>query len=294
MASNSTWSAADFNRERSQLKLGCSPNLLLQRSSPSSDNFGRNWIRVQFLRQISSYVVGMISSRFRSKGIVIVSSPWIPCWPTEQFLDDWSARIGQAPGDFVRRMIKDKELWIRNNRIGVRIRFYLLSNGMGCLSIRCRVGMRGVLRVIRSFDLNNAIVKHDYIRLRKRFRGKGYPIVAYISRNLIDGYDDIGIRTIKIEAGLELGGFIWAKRGFSPTSDSEWQRIKMEMYRRWSSIESIVRNLEPTIADLCEKTLTTGDIKDFLTLARLDLEVDNPNNPQSSKESVGAVLLTGT
>jgi GNAT superfamily N-acetyltransferase len=62
-------------------------------------------------------------------------------------------------------------------------------------------------------------VKHELLSLERRYRGQGFS--TEFSKFSEDFYRSIGIKKIKIDAGLEDGAYTWAKAGYTWRTGSE-------------------------------------------------------------------------
>jgi hypothetical protein len=81
------------------------------------------------------------------------------------------------------------------------------------------------LTLKRTFEFENddLIVKHDYLVIPKKARGKGS------ARKLLgiwfDQYMNMGVKQIHVHAGLKDGGLVWAKMGFNARFRNEMQQL---------------------------------------------------------------------
>lgn len=62
-------------------------------------------------------------------------------------------------------------------------------------------------------------VKHERLELKKQYRGQGFS--TEFSKFSEDFYRSIGIKRIKVDAGLEDGAYTWAKAGYTWRTGSE-------------------------------------------------------------------------
>lgn len=87
-----------------------------------------------------------------------------------------------------------------------------------------RVSITGpVFRMERYFYTDQDRVGHSYFVVERPFEGKDYG--KQIFSNSLDMYDHLGIKTIDVHANLSVGGYAWARYGFTP-SQSSWDAMR--------------------------------------------------------------------
>jgi GNAT superfamily N-acetyltransferase len=78
------------------------------------------------------------------------------------------------------------------------------------------------------------VVHHDLLELEPRAQKKG--IGSAISDSALESYNQLGVKQIRLNAGLEAGAYVWAKKGYEFASKEE----REDMARRF---EAHVREL---------------------------------------------------
>jgi hypothetical protein len=100
-------------------------------------------------------------------------------------------------------------------------------------------------------------------------------------RNSLDVYEKIGIARITLEAGLDAGGYVWARFGFTPVP-TEWQKLKGVLRMKLGELQQI----SPHAKTVLERALASGDERSIWLISDLDEAVDGI--------SLGRRLLGGT
>ena len=91
----------------------------------------------------------------------------------------------------------------------------------------------------RSFTLGeNPSVYHSSWSVNSEYYGKG--IAKQVFDNQMDLYDHLGIKQVKVSAGLTVGGYAWARFGFTPDSDG-WRSMGRETLRRAENLPANVK-----------------------------------------------------
>lgn len=110
----------------------------------------------------------------------------------------------------------------------------------------CGDDERGLaLSRVFTWENNELIVKHEFFVLPKSARNKG--ISKQVYRSCIQQYVNMGIQKIRIFAGLQEGGYIWAKTFFVAAHREEMafilnvSRTKLTQ-RQFQAIERIYNN----------------------------------------------------
>jgi hypothetical protein len=79
-------------------------------------------------------------------------------------------------------------------------------------------GGNSVGSMSRTFDMDTKTVKHDYFELEDAYQGKD--IAKHIFAASIPEYQKLGMKKVKVGAGLSRGGYAWLKYGFVPDRNS--------------------------------------------------------------------------
>lgn len=82
---------------------------------------------------------------------------------------------------------------------------------------------------LRLFDLPNHIAENGYFSIAHRFQGQA--IAKHVLCNQFRVFRSWGIRTVKVHAALNVGGYAWARFGFLPLIN-EWQRLQIPLHQK--------------------------------------------------------------
>lgn len=110
----------------------------------------------------------------------------------------------------------------------------------------------------RTFDLSDKMVYHDYFTTQ--IEGKG--IGKKLFDGLLDVYDHLGIKTLDVHAGLQGGGYAWARYGFVPTQSS-WDGLRSIINSQINYIES------PSVRQKVRSLVDNPDPKTIRELAAI-------------------------
>ncbi len=88
-----------------------------------------------------------------------------------------------------------------------------------------------LIRLTRGFDFKEGekIVKHSFFKLSPDLRNKG--LAKKVLNDWLDLYEEIGIQKIDINANIDVGGYAWARYGFTPTKDF-WKTYKNDLLEK--------------------------------------------------------------
>lgn len=100
-------------------------------------------------------------------------------------------------------------------------------------------------------------IDHNY-----RSRGLGGPLV----QEMFDAYKAAGLSHVKVSAGLDVGGYMWAKMGFSFANEDDKRSVPQE----WA------RTALPHIRAVAESNGVSGDLIDEFKRALEDGLLDQP------------------
>jgi broad specificity phosphatase PhoE/2'-5' RNA ligase/cation transport regulator ChaB len=100
------------------------------------------------------------------------------------------------------------------------------------MTVKAPDGSTGNLTMNRSIDLGGKSVDHDYFSIRNVQAGG-------VGKKLFDAsldlYDHMGIKQIGVHANLDVGGYAWARYGFTPTQSS-WNYLRSSLSARAGEI----------------------------------------------------------
>jgi len=104
-------------------------------------------------------------------------------------------------------------------------------------------------RVVREFSTDSVTgaleVMHVHFDLDKNIQGSG--IGRAVLGNMMAVYQRAGVTAIKLHAGLTVGGYAWAKYGFTPTQKS-WDSLRSDMKTPWAhdeKVSAVLANSDP-------------------------------------------------
>jgi hypothetical protein len=76
----------------------------------------------------------------------------------------------------------------------------------------------GISDISRRIDLVEKIAEHSIFQLEKSAQGAGAG--KAVLKGSVDLYKNIGIKEVRLNANIDVGGYAWAKYGFAPTDDT--------------------------------------------------------------------------
>lgn len=86
-----------------------------------------------------------------------------------------------------------------------------------------------VLKATRRLRLAEGIAYHDFLVIAEDWQCEGLSRV--LLANAARSYRELGISRIVITANIALGGYVWARFGFKPTS-AAWPELRREIEAR--------------------------------------------------------------
>lgn len=90
----------------------------------------------------------------------------------------------------------------------------------------------------RDIDLDRNLVYHSSFVVQPGTRNAG--VGKTLFNNMLDLYDHLGIEKVKVSAGLSVGGYAWARFGFSPNRD-DWQVLRYRVKERAESMSPDIK-----------------------------------------------------
>jgi len=127
-----------------------------------------------------------------------------------------------------------------------------------------------------------ASVSHASFTLNQPNQGKH--LARQILGESISFYESQGFHEVDVHAGLDVGGYAWAKYGFLPVDARETQTLLQALRPKLARL-----SLEPAVRSKVETLLTSQDPQSLWAIADLEtpVEVDGRNL------SLGKALLLG-
>jgi hypothetical protein len=104
--------------------------------------------------------------------------------------------------------------------------------------IKYKTGQGSGIYLKQEADLKNKIAEHHLVFSTTAGGGAA----AGLMRASIEFYDALGILQIYLTAGLSLGGVVWPKFGFRPTSSAAWEEVKSTIRNNHITLSRIPGN----------------------------------------------------
>jgi GNAT superfamily N-acetyltransferase len=133
------------------------------------------------------------------------------------------------------------------------------------------------------------VVKHDYLDIEPLYQGQG--LAKRVLRDSMSMYKRLGVDRINLDAGLDRGGYAWAKYGFTPTQ-SNWDALRRRLamdYHVSGGGEGLV-GLSASGRKAMDDILTYDNPKALWTLSDIPDEVSYGG----VSDKLGVHLLSGT
>jgi GNAT superfamily N-acetyltransferase len=160
-----------------------------------------------------------------------------------------------------------------------RITICCQKGGTGRFELRFSSGGERIATATRTFDLNERVVKHAGFSVTPERRGRG--LATLLTRNSVDAYREVGITKVTLSAGMDAGGYVWARLGFLPSKD-EWRQVRGAVRAKLESIPSVPAEA----AEAVRYALADDEATAIWEIADLDVEADG--------KRLGRLLLSGT
>lgn len=154
--------------------------------------------------------------------------------------------------------------------------------------------------------LGNGVIEHDEMRLKPEYRGQGFS--RAFGQHMEDWYRESGIDTIVLRAGLDDGGYAWAKAGYDwdPRPGGRIERLieHIQTQRAGLTYSRIAANpaleaadiwlyeLEQKVTDVALAVNTGMDPTAAYAAMPKPWEIANASYP--GMEDLGKQLLRGT
>lgn len=197
-----------------------------------------------------------------------------PRWTRGDF-DRLAGRLDLVEGDDA---VRAWNLWIDRNPAEVyralaqglpglpQIAFDIRPNGSGSLLLSIRDASGALLaEAEREFFLARRIALNQAFVVAEAAQGQGIAR-AHITSLLLDFYLPAGITTVTVSAGLEAGGYVWARAGFVPTPES-WRRLQGDLLERYQLYQIRDADLLAAITD--DDPVSIWDVADHPAGKRL-------------------------
>ena len=147
------------------------------------------------------------------------------------------------------------------------------------------VGGNGVTlrrNIIRS-KAKGLVVEHSEFRLSKERQGNG--TAKKVLASSIRLYEELGVDRIELNANIDVGGYAWARYGFTPATKKEWRGLADALMLRLSK-------LTVSDADSVKALLSSDNPKAIRAVAALREPVSDPLSG-GAMVPLGKALLLG-
>jgi hypothetical protein len=179
-----------------------------------------------------------------------------PRW-TRQDFDRLKGRFDLGGDDDA---VRAWNLWIDRNPAEVyqvlanglpglpRVAFDLKPNGSGRLTMTLADATGAMIaEADRTFDFARRVAYNAGLIVEAPWQGQNIGR-THLAALLLDFYLPAGIERVAITAGLDTGGYTWARAGFAPTPES-WKSLRAELMRRYKGFRLNDPILLATILD---------------------------------------------
>jgi hypothetical protein len=85
--------------------------------------------------------------------------------------------------------------------------------------------------------INNGVVSHDYFKIDQKLQGNDFG--KQLFRNQISLYKKLNVKKIEVHANIDVGGYAWAKYGFTAKKDSYIYNQTIDRTRRFADELSV-------------------------------------------------------
>lgn len=163
-------------------------------------------------------------------------------------------------------------------------------------------------RIVREFNKADGdfVVKHSFLKIVSEKQGIGKQILG----DAMSMYKSLGVKTVKLSAGLETGGYAWGRYGFLPEPNS-WNELRRELKDKLAVIQRQLRlqgkSLPDGLVDDIKSSLNKGNPESLWDIADISYNIDSQLLGRSDSDmlnpalfrdrpaySLGQVLLRGT
>lgn len=204
------------------------------------------------------------------------------------FQQEWQSRLGLTPQQYFQGLFDTPRVRLGNSSIQVERDHQGLRSLDVEMDLHCPRTNRPIGHMDRQFHFSQQGTTAVYHRLFELFPGtQGKGIAKDLLANSVALYEQAGVSKIDLYASLEVGGYAWAKYGFSPKPGSQTR----ELFRTVAGRLQALKNIPPRTRALVEKLLASEDPKAIWALS----DLEGVKVQQGGKSvSLGKALLLGT
>jgi GNAT superfamily N-acetyltransferase len=198
----------------------------------------------------------------------------------------WRGSVPLEPGRFFQSLIGNSGLTVGQTEVGLETQGADLCSVDYTLGFDCPKSGEEVGQMSRqiTFPKDSAPeVYHAYFRLAPELQSQG--LGKSLLAQSVELYDQIGVESVSVDAGLSVGGYAWAKYGFKPDSPAEAKRLFDQVRDRLDEA-SVPNRTRRLVQNLLK------DNKPEAIWALSDLA--QPVEHRGETTSLGKALLMGT
>jgi len=145
-----------------------------------------------------------------------------------------------------------------------------------------------LMEMTRKVDPVLKTAEHSFFQLRRQMQGGG--AAKGMLSDFLDLYDHAGIETIELDANIDVGGYAWARYGFVPRSQREWEALRGILQERFAGMadDGLLNTWTDEQIDVVSIVLEADAPEAIRAVAALRFPTDDGNNTP-----VGKKLLLG-
>lgn len=239
----------------------------------------------EYLRQQSA-LSSSDSSRFESLSVDFQGRPAESEIP-RTLREAWAKESSVKLSDFLNHPFRESGVELKGGDLGAEMQNKRLENLDYSLTLTCPESGSQIGTMSRALYFSEGDapeVHHSYFELDANTQKKG--VAKELLARSVEMYDKIGAERVTLTAGLDVGGYAWAKYGFKPESCEE--TIELFDQVQWNLKQL---SLPSRTHRLVSKLLENTDPRTVWTLSDLQHEV---NDGDGRKTTLGKALLLGT
>jgi hypothetical protein len=175
----------------------------------------------------------------------------------QRFIDQWERHMGaMPPARLAERMTEGVDAEIADIMFSPDGTFMTMSSEL-------RIGGRAAGFMDRRFYITEGIVEHARFVVEEWAQAKG--LGKKILKNSVRLYEELGLKKVRLEANIDIGGYAWARYGMVPNYQS-WVMLREDALARLEGASG------PAV-DQLRKILERDDPKAIWDLADSDARV---------------------
>jgi GNAT superfamily N-acetyltransferase len=136
---------------------------------------------------------------------------------------------------------------------------------------------------------------HELLHVDSEHQKSG--IAGRLLANTIRLYVELGIKSVRLTAGLSAGGSVWPKLGFLPVSEAEWKKIHKTIRVNLSRLEQLIEGTPTVLGQPLDvyvtKVLGLKGVAGIWAISDLDKTAAHIQIP-GYRYGIGSYLLQGS